>query len=251
MVAEAAATELVVRRLSLPVWSAATIRLIEGAIMPSRKAQIPNVKPLYGVMIVVACGAFACAFFGGGDLYLFVMSSKEPEELSLHDLIRRGPYGNPNILLKDFVVLDNFVFETKRSQNRWEKVWAPLVPAEGNDRDDASVIRAFLYSDNVGNAEEAEERFGHPKVRGIANPFGPKPGFRAFAAMTKAYPGTDIHKCVIFEVGREPPGMLRLILFGAGFVLSLIVLAALWRLARQMSRMPAEPFKAKSVDEGN
>ncbi|MBV9123450.1 MAG: hypothetical protein JO112_08845, partial [Planctomycetes bacterium] len=53
-------------------------------------------------------------------------SSKEPEEISLKDLIARGPEGNPNIILKDFVLRKNYVYQTRNGS--WDGAWVPVAP---------------------------------------------------------------------------------------------------------------------------
>jgi len=54
-------------------------------------------------------------------------ATKQPEEISLKDLIARGAEGNPNIILKDYELCDNFVYETKGGTS-WTHVWVPIVP---------------------------------------------------------------------------------------------------------------------------
>ena len=57
------------------------------------------------------------------------MASKVPEEISLKNLIARGPDGNPNIILTDFVLCDNYVYKT-RGTAFWTNAWIPVVPRQ-------------------------------------------------------------------------------------------------------------------------
>lgn len=71
----------------------------EGAIMRLR----------YCFMFFPLMGAGTCAIFGVQEYLLAARSSHEPEEISLRDLIKRGPGGNPNIILTDFSLFEDYV----------------------------------------------------------------------------------------------------------------------------------------------
>src|SRR5439155_21347296 len=83
---------------------------------------------------VTSAGA-TCAIAGGVMIFLglrehslAVVASKEPEQITLKNLIARGPDSNPNIILTDFALCDNFVYETKNG--RWNKAWVPIISRE-------------------------------------------------------------------------------------------------------------------------
>src|SRR5262245_7789406 len=82
----------------------------------------------YRLMFFTATGALAFVYFGTEEYSLSARSSKEPEEISVRDLIRRGPEGNPNIVLKDFSIFEDYVYKKKMISGRWTKVWVPIVP---------------------------------------------------------------------------------------------------------------------------
>ena len=75
------------------------------------------------LMLFTLMGAAACALFGAEDYRMSMRSSQEPEEISLRALLERGPEGNPNIVLKDFSLFEEFVSQKKRFAGRWTKVW--------------------------------------------------------------------------------------------------------------------------------
>jgi hypothetical protein len=83
---------------------------------------------------------------------LAAAASQEPEEISLKNLIARGPNGNPNIILKDFALCDNYVFKTRGTQ--WSSAWVPAVPAEAVPPGQArggrpAAIQALIFTINA------------------------------------------------------------------------------------------------------
>ena len=53
-------------------------------------------------------------------------SQREPQRLTLQQLIDRGPGDNLHILLTDFLMLPDYIYETKLGQ--WSGAWVPVVP---------------------------------------------------------------------------------------------------------------------------
>ncbi len=133
---------------------------------------------------------------------LSARSSNEPEEISVRDLIRRGPDGNPNVILKGFLNLRRLcLLKQKLISRRWTKVWVPIVP---NDDDETnanqeSAIYVFLYSEDIANDREARQRFGKPRLprSGLINQQPPKPGIIGSVLIEKRYPGTQPSQCII------------------------------------------------------
>ncbi len=207
----------------------------------------------YCLMFFTLAGAGACALFGVQEYRLSERSSHEPEEISLRDLIKRGPEGNPNIILKDFSIFEDYVYEKKLVSGRWTKVWVPIIPTDGDEADanKPAAIRAFLFSEDVGSDKEVRQRFGRPKLRCMVNPDAPKPGIIGSVLMKKSYPGTDPNKCLIIEEGKEPAGVLKLVLYIVGFVLLVGLTGGIWYLARQLDKVEVEPKLADKNQPGS
>ncbi len=196
----------------------------------------------YRLMLATAIGAAACLYFGGEEFVLSARSSNEPEEISVRDLIRRGPDGNPNVILKDFSIFEGYVYQQKLISRRWTKVWVPIVP---NDDDETnanqeSAIHVFLYSEDIANDREARQRFGKPRLRGLINQQAPKPGIIGSVLIEKRYPGTQPSQCIIIVEGKEPAGVLKLGLFAFGFLAFTGLTAGVWYIARQVDKGEAE-----------
>src|SRR6476659_1498267 len=79
-----------------------------------------------GIGLPALGGLFA--WYGYKERDIAAGSTQTPETISLKDLIARGPDGNANIVLTDYVPCDNFVIEKKHGV--WEGAWVPVVPKE-------------------------------------------------------------------------------------------------------------------------
>lgn len=203
------------------------------------------------LMLFTLMGAAACALFGAEDYRISTQSSQEPEEISLRALLERGPGGNPNIVLKDFSLFDEYVTQKKRLAQRWTKVWVPIIPTDGDEgaAGQPAAIRAFLYSENVGSEEELRQRFDKPRLRGMVSPGAPTPGVIS-SVLIKRRLGTEPNQCLIIEEGKEPAGVLKLILYGIGFVLLTGLTVGIWYLARAFDKMEVEPKSADGTGLG-
>jgi hypothetical protein len=199
----------------------------------------------YRLMLGTLIGALGCLYFGVQEYALSARSSNEPEEISVRDLIRRGPEGNPNIILTDFSIFEDYICQKKMISGRWTKVWVPIVPKDDDaDGDQTAAIHIFLYSENVANEAEARQRFSKPKLRGLINQEAPKPGIIGSIMIEKRYPGTKPHNCIIIVEGKEPAGVLKLGLFAFGFMAFAGLTFGIWYIARLADKDEAEKKRA-------
>jgi hypothetical protein len=202
----------------------------------------------YALMFFAFMGAMACALFGVQEYNLAAQSSREPEEISLRDLIRRGAEGNPNIILTNFNIFEDYIYQRKLVSGKWTKVWVPIVPVDENadGTGTSPAIHAFLYSEDIGSDKEVRQRFGAAKLRGMVNPSAEKPGIVGRVLLNKLYPGTNPSKCIIIEENRTPAGTLKLGLYSIGFVLLAGLTGGIWYLARLLDKVELEPKPSAS-----
>jgi hypothetical protein len=183
---------------------------------------------VFGVMAIV---------FGVYEWRLSSGASTRPEEISLRDLIARGPDGNPNIILKDFELLDdNLVYEYDEKlgpNSSWTKVWVPVVPPGAappgqpggfpfNPQPQRQIgqVQALIYSTHVHGQAEIRPRCGVPKLRAMVTNRVQSLGSEEKKLLQEGYPGTDFNKCLIIEEGREPASAgFLVLLFGGGLLL--------------------------------
>jgi len=199
-------------------------------------------------MLITAIGAMACAFFGGNEYLLFSQSTKEPEEISLRELIQRGSDGNPNIILTDYEIFNDYIYRKRLLGRVWQKVWIPIVPSD-EDGDETAVdsnpaIHVFLYGEDVEGESGVRERFDRPQFRGMINPMAPTPGIIQSVLINQRYPGTKVENCMIIVEGKEPPGVMILGLFGFGFIAFFGMTAGIWYVAKKLDEVEEEPESA-------
>jgi hypothetical protein len=158
-------------------------------------------------------------------------ASAQPEEISLKNLIARGPAGNPNIVLKDFDLCDNFVESHHQNEGPnapWTEVWVPVVPSDRPQPGPFPFNRrprqfdAILFSTRVRNHADILTYCALPRLRSMVINRIQGLGAEETNLLQQSYPDTDFSKCLIIHEGREPASPLTLTsLFGAGILLVL------------------------------
>jgi hypothetical protein len=164
-------------------------------------------------------------------------ASATPERISLKQLLARGPEGNPNIILTDFELGDNFVYETKN--NRWTGVYVPAVPTgdpnagagpgrQGEPNAGAGPgrptrINAVIFSLNVHNEAEIKTILGRRELPALVTNRIRSLGSEEKRLLENSYgAGIDVNKCLIIQEGRTPmSGAILALMFGSGALLLL------------------------------
>jgi hypothetical protein len=204
-------------------------------------------KMRYRLMIFLLCFAGLCAFFAVSETYLAVHSSSEAEQISLRELIARGPGGNRNVILTDFSIVDEYaVVEKKRFSGKWTKVWVPLIPADTPAGAEPIELHAVIFSDKVENARQFQERFDRPQLHGLIDPQSAEPGLTATIMWKSKFPRLDLEKCIVIVEGKSPASALKLALLWMGSLLFLGMASSVWYLARKLDQ--ADIVQAEVVD---
>jgi hypothetical protein len=210
---------------------------------------------LIGGAVLIVIGIIL-AVVGLQEKNLASGASGTPEEITLKDLIARGPDGNPNIILTDFVLCDNYIFKTRNGI--WENAWVPAIPRENaiqNRGGKPSNVKALIFTINARSQNDLYQRCEQPKLRALVTNKMVSLGSQERALLTKEYPGTDFSKCLIIQEGREPAGPLKLILMIGGggllalFGLGLIGLGGVILLWRRGSSVPTR--RRRMRDDGD
>ncbi len=164
------------------------------------------------------------AVVGWQERGLAAAASEKPEEISLKDLIARGPEGNPHVILRDFE-LCNGDYVVEEHYGHWTKIWVPIVPTDPNNPDaeppeHPTNIRALLFSVNVANEADIANRLDQPRIQALVTNRITSLGSEERRLLESKYPGTDFKSCLIIQEGREPAGLVKLILMigGGGFL---------------------------------
>jgi hypothetical protein len=192
----------------------------------------------FRIAIVLFVFGVIAIVYGVYEWRLASGASARPEEISLRDLVARGPDSNPNIILKDFALSDDFVHEYDEKlgpNSSWTKVWIPAYvpgaapPAQRPggfpfnpqpQQQPAGPIQAIILSTHVHNEADIQTRCAVPKLRAMVTNRIQSLGSEEKRLLQQSYPGTNFDKCLIIEEGREPASVgFLFLLFGGGLLL--------------------------------
>ena len=141
-----------------------------------------------------------------------------PEDLTLEALIARGPDGNPNVRVSDFMLGDNFVYFTDDSGYRWTSVLIPAVPKTMGEQS-AHVLNPQGHRQE--HARRHRRRAGGRcaaarKMQGLVINRIEELGTEEKDMLLQDYPGMDFNKCLILEEGRQPSEFAKVFLMSGG-----------------------------------
>jgi hypothetical protein len=162
-------------------------------------------------------------------------ASGTPEEISLQELLARGPDANPNVVVKDFRFCRNYAtFGEKNSTLK--TAYYPIVPAAdlpvGEVVDSAPAVFALIKTRELTDLPFTSKA-DQTEVRGLVINRIETLGSREQQLLREAYPQADLSNVLIIEEGRklqEPAAALPLAAIGLAVFLLMGLLA--WRAYR-------------------
>ncbi len=168
---------------------------------------------------------------GVQEIALWRVASRTPKEISCRELASAGPGDNANLLLRDFVLCQNaFVYEERGG--RWTVAWVPALPrgvqlgADGRPRDrDIGVLVKMPRARSMADVVRAAESV---RLQGMVTNAIERLGVDEVAMLRHSYPGVEFERCQIFELDREPAGLLPVL--GSLIGGSLLIAYLLWTL---------------------
>jgi hypothetical protein len=212
-----------------------------------------------GIGLPVLGGLFA--WYGFKERDIAQASSATPDTLTLSQLIARGPDGNANVVVTDYVALRPHVMH-RGKRGRWSGAWVAVVP-----KDDApagggppKAVRAFVFS-GARDPDAVYQRLSNPQLPRMVSNRIMTPNDSEKDELQGLFPQADFSTCVYFHEGREPASEERsaLMIYGgiaAGVIgLGLLGLAlVLWRKgaaeeARRKGRRTTGPLRGDEDDD--
>ena len=174
----------------------------------------------------IACliGGAVLGWFAIKEMRLKAGASAAPQEITLKQLIEKGCESNNFIILKEFVYSQDMLYKPLRAsspEGAWDSAWTPIhIPGEKADK--SAKFQAILFWPDVRSKAQYDEFTQQQTLKGMV--------INAVQSLTTeqkdllkgTYPETDFEKCLIIEVGREPGGTFKIILFFAGAAMLLI-----------------------------
>ncbi len=157
---------------------------------------------------------------------LAFQSSAHPEEISLKDLLARGPDGNGHIILTHFELCANMVHQSEAKKTGWTKVWIPIIPIEeavpgAAEPPSPKNVKALFFSTNIRNEGDIRARLEKPKVQALVTNRITSLESDIRKLLQQSYPDTDFDKCLILQEGRTPFSREIVYLFGGGAFVAL------------------------------
>ena len=144
-------------------------------------------------------------------------ASAQPENLTLEQLIARGPNGNPNVRLRDFQLGENFAYFTDNHGIYWTRVLVPAVPSTmGEQAAHVLIPKVIIKSTHVANKEQLDSLHARTQMQGLVVNRIESLGKDERELLVEDYPGIDFDNCIIFEEGRKPSDGTMIFLMGGG-----------------------------------
>jgi hypothetical protein len=178
-----------------------------------------------------------------------------PETISLSKLVARGPEGNANIILTDFVAIKPHVVQ-RGKRGVYSGTWIPIVPKDAAPPDGgppAGGVKAFVYSDKVRNPEGAYQRLANPQLPGMVSNKIMTPNGNAMDELKEKYPQTDFSSCIFIYEGHEPitEETAALVIYGgvAAVVVGIGALGLCLLLWRKSAAEDARRKKRRNEDD--
>jgi hypothetical protein len=178
-----------------------------------------------GIGLPVLGGLFA--WYGIKERDIARDSSETPETIALNKLIARGPDGNANIILTDYVPTTPHVIQRGR-RGRYSGVWIPVVPRDSKEPAGAGVPKVFVYSSEAGDPEEAYERLSNPQLPAMVSNKIMTPNSGAMDGLEEQFPQTDFSTCIFIHEGRETASAEKSALMIIGGIAAIVI--GLWSL---------------------
>ena len=171
-------------------------------------------------------------FVGWQEWRLGTKAKTQPQTISATDLGARRPGSNAHIILTNFAPSDGaYVYMGQKGGGgavvgRWQKAWVPAVaqgmpifggpmgmpggPVVGGD------IRIIIKTTKAGDENELRNIVNQPTLQGLVVNEVERMSGQEKQLLTDSYPGVDFNRCWIVEVGRQPAGVSKVLLFMGG-----------------------------------
>lgn len=197
------------------------------------------------------------AWYGLKERDVAQASSQAPETMSLSQLIARGPDGNANVIVTDFVMIRDHSVERGR-RGRWSGAWVPIVPKDaGPAGGSPRALKALVFCDGSSSPDGVYQRVSTPQLAGLVINRIKTPKDSVKDHFQEAYPQTDFSTCIFIQEGREPTSATTaaLMIFGglAAVVIGLACLGlalVVWRKKKaEEARQKKERRKRRSRGE--
>lgn len=175
------------------------------------------------IRIGIIIGALVLGWWGFKEYRLASGAKAAPQVMSCEVLGASGPGKNAHVTMNDFYMVDHF-FVYAEKKRRWEAVWVPVVPLNGTyyqelvalvekEGDqvelpapkDFKIIAKFT---TVQSEHDLIREGDKDSLTGMVINEIDSLGSDEKRLLAQNYPGVDVERCWILEVGRKPKSMM-------------------------------------------
>jgi|GEM_PF-4881103 len=185
--------------------------------------------------------------------------SATPETMPVSKLIARGPEGNANVILTDYVAIKPYVIQRGR-RNSYSGTWVPIVPKDATQPNGPGgppkAVKVFVYSTKVRDPDEVYQRLSSPQLPVMVSNKMVTPNSGAMDELEENFPQTDFSTCIFVYEGREPASeTTSMLVIGGGIAAVLIGIACLglclllWRKNAAKAQEKKGRFRDEYDDE--
>jgi len=174
-------------------------------------------------------------FAGAREWQLGSTASAQPDDVSLEELVARGPDAQPHVRVRDFVLGDNYVYFEDDTGSYWTDVLIPAVSSKMGDQASHVLIpQVIVKTKHISNEDQLSALRARARLEGMVVNRIEALGSEEKDILAKDYPGINFDKCIILEEGREPSQGAMLFLMGGGGLA--LVLVGGWLLLYNFTR---------------
>jgi hypothetical protein len=168
------------------------------------------------IVLAVIVGGLVMIYKGYQEWRLSGAASDTPQEMTCAELAAYGPGDNANIVLTDYVIAPNFIYQEKNGV--WQTVWCPVVSTDSPYVQEAIEIESaggnappppvdqvkVIFKSGKVRRESQLDALQQRSIQGlVVNQIDSIDG-KAKNVLLESYPGLDVESCWIFEPGRTP-----------------------------------------------
>jgi hypothetical protein len=183
------------------------VLLSEGVVTPIFRGDSPMLTRNMIVTFLVGAGGL---YYGIQEWRLSRVVQDKPHEMTLAELIDKGPGENHHVMLSEF----NAGKQMEHVYQKYETTWIPMTTPN-----QLGPVRAFVRADKIYSDTDMNQFRRQGQVEGVVVNLIESVNGRQRQLLEEAYPGTDIEKSIIIDIDRHKKlGSKMLLAFSVGSV---------------------------------
>jgi hypothetical protein len=159
---------------------------------------------IWRIVLVLAAAGVGLIFMGKVEFEQAAALEVPPQLVTCRQLEGTEQLDSPSIILSDFNSPNTTVYQESSHGTAWEWVWIPAFPLHAEELPRPEDYRVVLKV-YASNEDELEELLMKDTVEGQVWNHAQALDPEARALLQEAYPGIQLDKCHLVEIGRRRP----------------------------------------------